>query len=166
MNSILIGKIINIHGVKGEVKIYAYTDDVDNLLSLKEVYFDKELTKKVKIISFKVHKGMLLAKLEGINTIEAGESLKNQDIYIIKQELDKLDEDTFYVEDLIGLDVFDMENNLIGKLTYVMPTGANDVYEIDTKENGKIYLPATVQVIKKVDLENKKMYVEIMDGLL
>lgn len=166
MESILIGKIVNIHGIKGEVKIYTYTDDIYNLLDLNEIYFDKDLTKKIKIISSKVHKDMLITKLEGIDSADKGLSLKNQDLYIVKEELDSKYEDVFYVEDLIGLDVVDMEDNFLGKLIYVFSTGANDVYEVDTKEHGIIYLPATYEVVKKVDLENKKIYVEIMDGLL
>ena len=168
MNSFLIGQIVNVHGIKGEVKIYTYTDDNENLSKLKEVYFDEALTKKVIIESSKVHKGMLLSKLKNVNSIEEAQKLKNQYIYIEKgdENEEELDEDTFYIEDLIGLDVYDEKDEFVGKLTYVMPTGANDVYEIDTKEHGKILLPAIAQVIKKVDIKNKKMYVEIMEGLI
>ncbi|MEG0873022.1 MAG: ribosome maturation factor RimM [Clostridia bacterium] len=166
MSSILIGQIVNVHGIKGEVKIYPYTDDIDNLIALKKIFFDSELEEEIKINSCKIHKGMLVVKLSGIDTIKKAEALKNKYIYIPKISSDKLEEDTFYVEDLIGIEVLDMQENHIGKITYVMPTGANDVYEVDSTKFGKIYLPAIKQVVKKVDIKANKMYVEIMDGLI
>ncbi len=163
MNSILIGKIVNIHGIKGDVKVYTYTDDIENLTNLKSIFFDKELTKKCKVKYAKVHKNMLIVKLEGINSAEEANKLRDKDLYIPKEEINE--EDTFYIEDLIGLDVYDINENLLGVITYVFNTGANDVYEIEKKDKQKFYLPAIKQVIKKVDIKNKKMYVEMMEGL-
>lgn len=164
MNSILIGKIVNVHGIKGEVKVYPYTDDMENLTNLKSIYFDKEMTKKSKVKLCRIQKNMLIVKLEGINSVEQAESLRDTDIYIPKKEIE--DEDTFYIEDLIGMDVLDLNENVIGVVTYVFNTGANDVYEVETTDKQKIYLPAIKQVIKKVDVKNNKMYVEIMEGLI
>lgn len=167
MNSFLIGQIVNVHGVKGEVKIYTYTDDIDNISKIKEAYFDENLKEKIKIENSKIHKGMLISKIKGINSIEEALKLKNKYLYIEKEEIDEsLEEDTFYIEDLIGLEVIDENGEYVGKLTYVMNTGANDVYEVDTKEHGKILLPAIAQVVKKVDIKNKKMYIEMMEGLI
>lgn len=163
MNSILIGKIVNVHGIKGEVKVYTYTDDIDNLTKLKSIFFDKELTKKYKVKSSKVHKNMLIVKLEGINSVEEATKLRDTNLYIPKQEIEE--EDTFYIEDLIGLKVYELNENYIGSITYVFNTGANDVYEVENSSKQKIYLPAIKQVIKKVDIQNKKMYVEMMEGL-
>lgn len=164
MNSILIGKIVNVHGIKGEIKIYPYTDEIDNLCSLKELYFDKELKDMQKVSYIKSHKNMLIAKLVGVDTIDIAQTFKDRSIYIFKKDIDEID--TYYIEDLIGLDVFDLNNEYIGKLTYVFNTLANDVYEVHTKADKLIYLPAILQVIKKVDIFSGKMYVEIMDGLL
>lgn len=163
MNSILIGKIVNVHGIKGEIKVYAYTDDIDNLTNLKNIYFDKELKQKYKVKYSKVHKNMLIVKLEGINSVEEATKLRDTNLYIPKQEIDE--EDTFYIEDLIGLEVYDLSENYIGVITYVFNTGANDVYEVENTNKQKIYLPAIKQVVKKVDIQNKKMYVEMMEGL-
>lgn len=164
MNSILIGKIVNVHGIKGEVKVYPYTDDMENLTNLKSVYFDKDMTKKYKVKLCRIQKNMLIVKLEGINSVEQAENLRDTDIYIPKEEIE--DEDTFYIEDLIGMDVLDLSENKIGVITYVFNTGANDVYEVETTEKTKIYLPAIKQVVKKVDIQNNKMYVEMMEGLI
>lgn len=165
MESILIGKIVNTHGIKGEVKIYPYTDDLDNVSKLKEVFFDKELYNKHKIKSSKIIKNMIIFKLENINTVEEATKLKNTDLYIPKEDISDL-EDTYYIEDLIGMDVIDEKDILIGKITYVFNTGANDVYEVNDDNNKKIYLPAIKDVVKSVDIKNKKMYVKIMEGLL
>lgn len=168
MNSILIGKIVNIHGIKGEVKVYPYTDDMENLTNLKSIYFDKDMTKKYKVKSCRIQKNMLIVKLEGINSVEQAEILRDTDVFIPKEKID--DEDTFYIEDLIGMDVLKLNGNKaenkIGVITYVFNTGANDVYEVETTDKQKIYLPAIKQVVKKVDVENNKMYVEMMEGLM
>ncbi|MDO4283581.1 MAG: ribosome maturation factor RimM [Clostridia bacterium] len=165
MNSILIGKIVNIHGIKGEVKIYPYTDDIENLAKTKVIYLDKALEKKCDI-TCRVQKNMLLVKIKGIDTVEQAETLRDKEVYISRDSLEELEEDSYYIEDLLNLDVVDMNGNDIGILKYIFNTGANDVYEIETKEHGRIYLPAIRQVIKKVDIENKKIYVEIMKGLI
>lgn len=164
MESILIGKIVNTHGIKGEVKVYPYTDDIDNLSKIKEVYFDEKLNDKHKVKSCKIQKNMLIIKLEGINIVEEAAKLKDTNLYIIKEDISDI-EDTYYVEDLIGMDVIDEKEQVIGTITYVFNTGANDVYEIKSSDNKEIYIPAIKDVVKKVDVKNKKMYIEMMEGL-
>ncbi len=166
MSSILIGKISNVHGIKGEVKIYPYTDDLDNFCKRKILYSDSELTNEYKVVRARVHKNMIIAKLSGIDDVESALKLKNSDIYIDKSSLEKLDEDTYYIDDLIGMDVIDDENVIIGKITYVFNNGANDVYEVKTLSNDVIYLPAIHDVIKKIDIVANKMYIYMMDGLI
>ncbi len=167
MQSVLIGQIVNVHGIKGEVKVYPYTDDVDSLSkNLKKVYFDENLKEGFKT-SCRVQKGMLLVKISGIDTVEKAEELRNKYIYISEDALETLEEDSYYVKDLIGLEVIDISSNeVFGTLDYVFNTGANDVYEITTTNNTKVYLPAIKQVIKKVDIKARKIYVEIMEGLI
>ena len=165
MNSILIGKIVNIHGIKGEIKVYPYTDDIENLSKLKEIYFDEKLEKKYIIKSSKIQKNMLILKLDSIDSVEEAEKLRNMNLYIPKLKVQE--EDTYYIEDLISLEVIDIKNNVsIGKITYVFNNGANDVYEILTNDGKKVYFPAIKQVVKKVDIKNNKIYVEVMKGLI
>lgn len=165
MESILVGKIVNTHGIKGEVKVYPYTDDIINLSKIKEVFFDEKLSDKHKVKSCKIQKNMLIMSYENINVVEEAEKLRDTNIYIIKEDISNL-EDTYYIEDLIGMDVIDENEQVIGTISYVFNTGANDVYEIKTLDNKEIYIPAIKDVIKKVDLKSKKMYIEMMDGLL
>lgn len=167
MESILIGNVANIHGIKGEIKIYPYTDDILNLTNLKSIYFDKELKEKYKIKRSRVHKNMLVIKLEGINDANEALELKTKDVYIPRNALKELDDNTYYIEDLLFSDIVEEESgNVIGKLTYVFNTGANDVYEVEREDKSKIYLPAISDVIKKVDLKSKKIYVKLMEGLI
>lgn len=165
MNSILIGKIVNIHGIKGEIKVYPYTDDIENLSKLKEIYLDEKLEKKYIIKSSKIQKNMLILKLDSIDSVEEAEKLRNMNLYIPKLKVQE--EDTYYIEDLISLEVIDIKNNVsIGKITYVFNNGANDVYEILTNDGKKVYFPAIKQVVKKVDIKDNKIYVEVMKGLI
>mgnify|MGYP005778808549 FL=1 len=165
MNSILIGKIVNIHGIKGEIKVYPYTDDIENLSKLKEIYLDEKLEKKYIIKSSQIQKNMLILKLDSIDSVEEAEKLRNMNLYIPKLEVKE--EDTYYIEDLISLEVIDIKNNVsIGKITYVFNNGANDVYEILTNDGKKVYFPAIKQVVKQVDIKNNKIYVEVMKGLI
>lgn len=168
MSSVLIGQIVNVHGIKGEVKIYPYTDDLEKLSKkLKNIYLDENMEKENYKVTCRIQKGMLLTKIFGVDTIDQAEKLRGKYVYIDEKNLDKLDEDSYYIKDLLGLDVIDIKtNSLFGKLEYVYNTGANDVYEITTLDNKKVYLPAIKQVIKKVDINNKKIYVEIMEGLI
>ena len=167
MESILIGNVANIHGIKGEIKIYPYTDDILNLTNLKSIYFDKELKEKYKIKRARVHKNMLVIKLEGISDANEALELKTKDVYIPRNALKELDDNTYYIEDLLFSDIVEEESgNVIGKLTYVFNTGANDVYEVEREDKSKIYLPAISDVIKKVDIKSKKIYVKLMEGLI
>ena len=165
-NYILIGKLTSIHGIKGEIKMYPYTDDIENLSKTKYLYFDKELTSKHIIEKCRIQKNMLIIKFENIDTPEDASKFKDKDVYILRDSLKELEDDTYYVSDLLGMEVLDENESYIGKLEYVQNIGANDVYEVVTKDNKKIYLPAIHEVIKKVDITNKKMYVEIMKGLI
>ena len=110
---------------------------------------------------------MILIILDGINDANSALKLKASDIFIDEKDLKVLDEGTYYVKDLIGLEVIDILNNneSIGKIVDVMKYAANDVYEVE-KDGNRFYIPAIKNVVKNVDILNKKMYVELMEGLI
>ncbi|CCY71683.1 ribosome maturation factor RimM [Clostridium sp. CAG:921] len=165
MNSILIGKIVNVHGIKGEVKIYTYTDDIKNLSKLKKMYFDKNMQDEHKVLSSKIQNNMLIVKFEGIDDVDVANKLRDTDVYTKKEEIKQ--KDTYYIEDLISCEVIKLEDeSLIGKVAYVFSTGANDVLEIDLVDGKKVYFPMIKDVIKNVDIENKKIFVSVMEGLM
>lgn len=166
MKSILIGKMVKVHGIKGQIKIYPYTDDLVLLSKEKQVFMDESLKQKLDVEYVKMQAPMLIFKFKNIDSIEEATNYINKDIYIPKKDISNL-EDTYYIEDLIGLFVYDIKNNEnIGKISDVFNTGANDVYEVVLNDGKKVYLPAIKQVIKKVDIKESKIYVEIMKGLI
>lgn len=157
------GKITSTHGIKGEMKIYPYTDDIDNILNLKKLYIND---KAYKINSMKFHKNMLIAKLSGINTIEEAEKFRNKVVQREIEDNEVLEEDTYYIKDLIGLDVYLEAGSLFGKVKDVFQTGANDVYVIQTLDKKEVLIPAIKDVVKIVDLAENKMIIELMEGLI
>ena len=160
MEIIEVGQIVNTHGIRGEVRLNPWTDDVYDLTEL-DVFYDKD-KKALYVESSKVHKNVVVIKFKDINTMNDAEKLKGK---IIFTEKTPLPEGRYYIKDLIGLTAYENDTEL-GKLTDVFNTGANDIYEIKTKDGKKIYLPVIDGVIGDVDLENKKFFVTIPDGLL
>ncbi len=166
MESVLIGKIINTHGIKGEVKIFPYTDDINNFSYLKTIYLDENLTDKYEIIKNRVSKNVIISKLKNVDDMNEAEKLKDRYIYVKRDSLQQLEEGTYYINDILGFCVKTIDNEILGTLNYVFNSGANDVYEVKTKNDKFIYLPAIKDVIKKVDIDKKEIIVKLMDGLL
>lgn len=160
MEIIEVGQIVNTHGIRGEVKLNPWTDDLYDLLDL-EVFYDKD-AKPLKVESSKVHKNVVIIKFSGINTMNDAEKMKGKTLYTEKTPLP---EGRYYIKDLIGLKAYE-NGELLGELTDVFNTGANDIYEIKTPEGKRIYLPVIEGVIGDVDLDNKKIFVSIPAGLL
>lgn len=157
------GKIVNTHGLKGEVKIYSYTDNESNILKLKKVYINGI---KYDVQNIKPFKNMFIMKLKGIDVIEDTKILIDKMCFREVIPGESNDEEGFFVKDLIGIQVVDEKNNVIGTLKEVFNTGANDVYEIVLEDGKSIYLPAIKQVVKKIDIESRTMIVKIMEGLI
>ncbi len=157
------GKIVNTHGLKGEVKVYSYTDNESNILKLKKVYINGT---KYDVQSIKPFKNMFIMKLKGIDIIEDTKVLIDKMCFREIVEGESNDEEGFFVKDLIGIQVLDEQNNNIGTLKEVFNTGANDVYEVLLEDGKSIYLPAIKQVVKKIDIDARIMIVKIMEGLI
>ncbi len=167
MEYIEIGQIVNTNGLKGVVKINPFTDDINKFKSLKYIYIQlKNELKKVKIEQVRFNKNQVLLKLEGIDSIEEAEKYRNFYVKTEKETQEELGEDTYYIVDLIGLDVFSDKDEYLGKIDDVFPTGSNDVYVIKDNLGKQILIPAIADVVKKVDLKNKKMIINLIPGLL
>lgn len=157
------GKIVTTHGIRGEVKIMPYTDVPELLCEFDRLFIGKE-HREVIIERSRVFKNTVIAKIEGINTPEEAEKLRNKILYMHRDDLE-LDEDTYFIQDLIGMEVRDADSGQVyGRLDDVMQTGANDVYVI--KGDDREYLvPAIADVIVSTDLENNIMTIRPLDGL-
>lgn len=159
------GKIINTHGVKGGIKLESWCDTPADLASLKKIYLKNGAEYKChKVKKASVFKQFVLFELDGINDIDAAMALKNRVVFADRDDI-SVDDDAFFLADIIGLDVIDISNGeKIGTLSDVLNLGASDLYEINTK-NGKKLIPAVDEFIKEIDLE-KGIFVSLIEGLL
>lgn len=163
-----VGVIANTHGIKGEVKVFPTTDDPQRFKDLKQAIIDNGREKvDVNIQSVRFFKNMVIVKFKGIDNINDVEKYKGKDLLVTRENAVPLEEGEFYIADLIDLDVFDEDGKKLGVLYDVMQTGANDVYVVKNESTGKeILLPAIDECILDINLEEKKILVHVMEGLL
>jgi len=165
-NLLEIGQIVNSYGIKGFLKVVPYTDDVKRYEQLKTIYIEKDKKlKEMEIEEVKYHKNLVLLKLKGIDDINQTLIYKNCYIKIDRENAVKLPENSYFIVDLIDMDVYSDEEKYLGKIVDVFPTGSNDVYVVKDEIGKQILLPAIKDVIKDVDVSSKKMKVHIIDGL-
>jgi 16S rRNA processing protein RimM len=166
-NLLRVGVISSTHGVKGEVKVYPTTDDVNRFKSLKNVILDtgKEHM-DLEIQGVKFFKNMVILKFKGYDSIDDIEKYKGKDLLITRDQAVELGPDENFIGDLIGLRVVTEDGEEFGTLTDVIKTGANDVYEVKTAEGKEVLLPAIKECVLNVDLGSGIVTVHIMDGLL
>lgn len=147
-----LGQIVGTHGVRGELRVQPWCDTPSFLCGFSTVYLGAE-KKATRVLSARPHKNIALVRLEGITTVEQGDRLRGQILYLDRRDA-KLEKGVHFIQDLIGLKVVDADSGKsYGTLTDVLQTGANDVYEV-TGERGKTYLvPAIPPVIISLEPE-------------
>ena len=162
-----IGVISSTHGIKGEVKVFPTTDEVNRFKKLKEVYLD---TGKEHLIlhpeSVKFFKQFVILKFKEFNDINEVEQYRNKSLLVAREHAVKLKKDEYFIADLMGLKVMTDEGEQLGILKDVLQTGANDVYIVETSEGKEVLLPAIKECVLKVDVEAGEVLVHIMPGLL
>lgn len=163
MRKLEVGQIVNTFGIKGFVKVKPFTDEITRFEKLKNVYIKDQI---YEIEDVKYQKNIVLLKFRGVNKIEDAEELKNYYIEIDRKDAKQLDEDSYYIVDLLGLDVYDDSENLLGKLDDIYNTGSNDIYVVKDGKGKQILLPAISDVIKDINLEEKKIIVHLLKGLV
>lgn len=162
-----VGAITQTHGIRGEVKVFPTTDDAKRFKKLKEVILDTGREKvTLEIESVKFFKQFVILKFKGFDNINDIERYKGKNLYVTRENAVKLKRDEYFIADLIGLKVYDEDDQYLGILTNVIETGANDVYEVKFEDGKEVLFPAIKQCILDVDMENRKMKVHIMEGLL
>ncbi len=157
------GKIVNVHGLKGEVKVYPWCDSPELLCEFDTLYTNQGKN-SIEIESSRVQKNMVIMKFKGVDTVEQANELRNKVLYLNRDDLE-LDDNTYFIQDLIGLEVYDVDTNAYyGILSDVLETGANDVYTIKNEELHKEFLiPAIPQVVITTDLENNIMKIRPLE---
>lgn len=162
-----VGQIVNTNGIKGLVKVNPFTDDITRFEKLKTIYIEKDnKLEEFTIEKVKYSKNTVLLKLKGIDDINIAEKYKNAYLKIDRKDAVRLPEDTYFIVDLIGLEVLTEEGEKLGNLVDVFPTGSNDVYVVKNDLGKQILLPAIGDVIKQVDMSNRKMIVKLIEGLI
>lgn len=162
-----IGQIVNTFGIKGQVKVNPFTEDIKKFDKLNEIYVEKKKELQLfQIENVNYNKHTVILKLKGIDTIEQAEEYRNCYIKIDREKEEKLPEGVYYIVDLLGLDVYTDEGNLLGKVDDIYNTGSNDIYVVKDELGKQILLPGIEEVLKQVDLENKKIIVHIINGLI
>ena len=162
-----IGQIVNTFGIKGMVKVKPFTDDITRFDKLKKVYIkNKNGKKEYEIEEVKYHKQMALIKFKGIENPEDANLLRESYLIIDRENEEPLEEGTYYIVDLIGVEVYTDEGELLGTLKDIFNTGSNDIYEVKDELGKQILLPAIADVIKEIDVKNRKIIVHLIKGLM
>ena len=159
-----IGKVVNRHGLNGTVKVMPWCDSPDFLCEFETLYRGT-LHIPMQVERASVQKNTVLIKFEGVDTPEAADALRNTVLYMDRGDVE-LDEDCFLVQDLLGMTVRDADTDAVyGKLTDVLQTGANDVYEVTAEDGRKLLVPVIPQVVLKVDAETDTVLIRPLEGL-
>ena len=160
-----IGQISNTHGLKGEMKVRPFTEKNEDYAKLENILVDFNGTlKEYTVESVRYQKDVVLMKLKGVDDIEEAEILKGHYIKIPRDSAKKINEDEYFIADLLGCEVY-QDETLLGVLDDVFTAGGSDVYVVKRKGKQDLLLPAISSVVKKVDVDNQKVFVEVPRGL-
>ena len=165
-----VGKIVNTHGVRGEVRVVSKTDFPEERYKKGSVlYIFKQNQKepiKVTVASHRQHKQFDLLTFEEVGSLNEAEQLKESILKVEKEHLGSLDEGEFYFHEIIGCEVYDEEDKLIGQIKEVLTPGANDVWVVGRKGKKDALIPYIPSVVKTVDISSKKVHIEVKEGLI
>ena len=154
-----VGQIINTHGLKGELKIFPLTDDLRRFRKLKSVYIDGNI---MNIVWCKLQTDKVILKIENIDTIEEAMKYRNKFLQVTREEAVPLKEGSYFINDLVGCNVFDETGNSLGAISDVIQTGSNDVYWI--KQPQELLIPALKEIVVSIDVENKKVIIKPVES--
>ncbi len=164
-NRLEVGKIVNTHGLKGDVKIVTWTDYPDVFEDIEYVYAKRRKEEiKLTLKNIKYQKNNIIVKFSEINSIEEAETFKNSVLTADREMLGELPEGVYYIADLIGCTVFEDDKEL-GKISDVFNTGAADIYAVSRPQNKDLLIPVTDETVLRVDIENKRVDVRLIEGL-
>ena len=164
MEYIVVGKIVNTHGIRGEIKIYPYTDDIERFSNLKNVFIGQEKL-SVEITNVKYHKNMILLKLKEFDNINEVIKFKEELVFIHEEDKVELSKDNYFIYELIDCNVFDTDGNSLGYVKDVLQNSSNDIYVIKDKEK-EYLIPAVKQFIKEVNISEKRIVIDPIEGMI
>lgn len=162
-----VGVITSTHGIRGEVKVFPTTDDPKRFKKLKQVILDTGKEKRdLEVESVKFFKQFVILKFKGIDNINEVERYKRCPLLVTRDHAVPLQEDEYFIADMIGMQVVTEDGAVFGTLKDVIETGANDVYIIESSEQGEVLVPAIKECILDINIEEQKMQIHLMDGLI
>lgn len=158
-----IGKVVSTHGLRGELRVDPWCDSPQFLCQFKTLYLKKGETKLS--VSSRPHKTIAIVKAKGIDTIEEAEKLRGRVLYINRSDA-RLAPGEYFIQDLIGLDVIDIDTSKsYGKITDVLKTGANDVYQVTDEKKKDYLIPVIDDVVKEIDISGGKVLIKPLKGI-
>lgn len=167
MKNLEIGQIVNTFGIKGFVKVNPWVNDVTRFDDLKKVYIKiRKSLKELEIEEVKYHKNQVLLKFKGVETVEQAEMLRNAILEIDRKDAIPLEEGEYFIADLLESEVYTDEGEKLGILEDIFNTGSNDIYVVKNELGKSILLPRIKDVFKEIDVENKKIIVHLIEGLI
>lgn len=161
-----IGQIVNTQGLKGEVRVYPYVDDINRFDELENFYLDKNFNQEFEVERVRYKGNMVIMKIKGVDSVEMAERLKTKNLYVSRENSVDLDEDEFFIADLIGLDVFTVAWEKVGTLKDVLQYSANDVYVVKGDNDKEYLIPSTLKFVPEINIEEKKMIIDPIKGML
>jgi len=164
---IVIGKVVSTQGNKGEVNVLPLTDSIDRFKNLDNVFLRNKNSKiALNVEKIRIKKDTIILKLKDIENIEEARMIVGSFLEVERKNAVKLPKNTYFIFEIIGLEVYDENNIFLGKVENVIRTGSNDVYVVKRKDKEELFIPAIHDVVKNISLEKKRITINMVDGLI
>ena len=160
---ILIGKIVNAVGLKGEVKVYNYSDSPAIYEETPEIYVDDVL---MQVRSVRMQKNMVVLGLVGIDDRTAAEKAKGSELFVTEADLPDLPEGEYYVRDLVGMEAVLEDGSHLGTVTNVIQNTAQDIFEVETDEGKQVLVPKVPAFVLDIDLGSNRVTMRLIEGMM
>jgi len=162
----MIGKVVSTQGNKGEVNVLPLTDSIDRFKNLDNVFLRSKKSQTIlNVEKIRKRKDTVILKLKDIENIEEAKMIVGSFLEVERKNAVKLPKETYFIFEIIGLEVYDENNIFLGKVENVISTGSNDVYVVKSKDKEELFIPAIREVVKNVNLEKKRITIKMVDGL-
>jgi len=164
---ITIGKVVSTQGNKGEFKVLPLTDSTDRFKNITSIFIRKNINRKIlNIEKIRFKENMVILKSKDIENIEEAKMIVGSFLEVERKNAVKLPKDTYFIFEIIGLEVYDENDIFLGKIENVISTGSNDVYIVKGENKKELFIPAIREVVKNVNLEKKRITINMVDGLI
>lgn len=160
-----VGKIVNTHGLAGEMKMQLWCDGIDFIKGVQVLYLDTNGEGKVELVSARPQKGDALIKISGVDTVEKADTMRNLVLYVNRDDVE-LKDGHHFVQDLIGCKVIDIDSSEeYGIIEDVTNTGASDIYNVKKSDGQLLLIPVIDEIVKEIDDINGFIRIKVMKGL-